>query len=76
LKVDVRELAREQHPRRFAENSGAVSGSAVGRPGPAMDHRRDGLQGENHEIVRGRPAQIRDEADAASVVFLVGRSRR
>ncbi len=69
VEVDAREFAREQFAGRLAEHARAVAGPAVGGARAAMHHRRGGLQREPHDVVGAGSAEIRDEADAAGIVF-------
>ena len=69
LQIDAREFAQEQLARRLTEDARAVTRSAVGRARATMHHRTRGTECEANGLVSRRPAQVRDKADAAGVVF-------
>ena len=51
------------------EHAGAVAGGGIGPDGPAVGEVLDDFHGDLHDAMRGGLAEVRDEADAAAVVF-------
>ena len=62
-------LALEQRVRNLDQDAGAVAGVGLGTGGTAMLHALERLQAAIDDVVRGLPAQVREEPDATGVVF-------
>ncbi len=65
----LRALALEQRVRNLDQDAGAVAGVGLGTGGTAMLHALERLQAAIDDVVRGLPAQVREEPDATGVVF-------
>ena len=62
-------LLLEQRVRNLDQDAGAVAGVGFGTGGTAMLHALERLQAAIDDVVRGLPAQVREEPDATGIVF-------
>ena len=67
--AQTRRLAAEEFVGHLDENARAVAGVRFRAAGPTMQQVDEHLQRVAHDRVRALPFDVRDEADAARVVF-------